>query len=167
MKLTGSTINAGHAVSAVKGFSGFTHSLTLLPADPQVAPGEKASDGVSGEVVNPALLPQLSHDGVDEWESCSRLEGDIGCTEGRRVNYHFTELELLQSTTAVRTRHLSPRSQVLCVFVPVHLSARRVALHLVKVGDPKTGCVEELSPEQLAVEGHGRVRVLPLQHKQS
>lgn len=79
---------------------------------------------------------------------------------------NFTKFQFFHSTTAVKTWYLSPRSQVLCVFVPIHLSTHRVALHLVKVGDTKTGCVEELPPEELAMEGYRRVRVLPLQHKQ-
>ena len=39
-------------------------SHALLPGDPEVAPGEEAGGGVSGQVVDPALLSQLSHDGV-------------------------------------------------------------------------------------------------------
>lgn len=74
-------MDAGHALSAVKRSSWFTHSLPFLPVDPQVSPCEKTSDGVPGEVVNPALLPQLSHDGINEGESCPRLEGDTQHTE--------------------------------------------------------------------------------------
>lgn len=130
--------------------------MPFLPADPQVPAGEKTSDGVPGEVVNPALLPQLSHDGVDEGESGSRLGGEGGGeldTQNDGVSFtNSVTASLHKARTAVRTRYLSPRSQVLCVVVPVHLSAHRVALHLVEVGDTKTGCVEELPPEQLAVE---------------
>lgn len=36
----------------------------LLPANPQVSPGQEAGHGVPGQVMDPALLPQLRHDGV-------------------------------------------------------------------------------------------------------
>lgn len=41
-----------------------THLHPFLPADPQVPPGEEAGHRVPGQVMDPALLPQLSHDGV-------------------------------------------------------------------------------------------------------
>ena len=41
----------------------------LLPAEPEVAAGEEAGHGVSGQVVDPALLSQLRHDGVDPREA--------------------------------------------------------------------------------------------------
>ena len=41
-----------------------------LPADPQVSPGEEAGHGVPGQVMDPALLPELGHDGVDPGEAC-------------------------------------------------------------------------------------------------
>lgn len=37
---------------------------SFLPADPQVPSGEEAGHGVSGEMMDPALLSQLTHDGV-------------------------------------------------------------------------------------------------------
>lgn len=46
----------------------------------------------------------------------------------------------------LKSQYLSPCSQIFRVSVPVHLSAYRVALHLVKVWDTHTSCVEELSP---------------------
>lgn len=48
--------------------------LSLLPADPQVAPGEEAGHSVPAQMVNPALLAQLGHDGIDEGESCAGLQ---------------------------------------------------------------------------------------------
>ncbi len=44
------------------------HLHPLLPGDPEVPPGEEAGDGVPGQVVDPSLLPQLGHDGVDPGE---------------------------------------------------------------------------------------------------
>lgn len=54
----------------------FTHPLAFFPVDPQVPPGEKTSDSVSCQVVDPALLPQLSHDGVNEGETSPSLRGN-------------------------------------------------------------------------------------------
>lgn len=42
----------------------FTHLHPFLPADPQVTPGEETRHCMPGQVMDPALLPQLSHDGV-------------------------------------------------------------------------------------------------------
>lgn len=73
--------------------------------------------------------------------------------------HHLTKLAL------IKTQYLSPCSQILRVCVPIHLGTHWVSHHLVKVGDTQTSCVEELSPQELAMEGYGGVRVLPLQHK--
>ena len=51
-----------------KGPSWYLHAL--LPAAPQVSASEEAGYGVSGQVVYPALLPQLGHDGVNPGEAC-------------------------------------------------------------------------------------------------
>lgn len=69
------------------------------------------------------------------------------------------------SVALVKSQYLSPCSQILRVRVPVHLGTHWVSHHLVKVGDTQTSCVEELSPQELAMEGYGGVGVLPLQHK--
>ena len=45
----------------------YLHSV--LPALPEVPSREEASDGVSGQMVDPALLSQLGHDGVDPREA--------------------------------------------------------------------------------------------------
>lgn len=44
-----------------------------LPADPQVSPGEKAGHSVPRQVVDPALLSQLGHNGVDPGETSPTL----------------------------------------------------------------------------------------------
>lgn len=78
---------------------------------------------MSSQVVDPALLPQLGHDGVDPGEAGPALR---------------------------------PLGQRLRVAVPRDLHADGVALHLVEarvVG----GCrVEELAPQQLAVQRQRR-----------
>lgn len=45
--------------------SSLPHLHALLPADPQVTPGEKAGDGVPGQVMDPTFLSQLCHDSVN------------------------------------------------------------------------------------------------------
>lgn len=52
----------------------------LLPADPQVSSGQETGHSVSGQVVDPALLPQLCHDGVDPREA-----GPTLCPLGQRL----------------------------------------------------------------------------------
>ena len=47
-----------------------TYLHAALPADPQVSPGEEAGHGVPGQVMDPALLPELGHDSVDPGEAC-------------------------------------------------------------------------------------------------
>lgn len=47
----------------------FLYLHSLLPADPQVSPGQEAGHGVPGQVMDPPLLPQLRHDGVDPGEA--------------------------------------------------------------------------------------------------
>lgn len=44
----------------------YLHSA--LPADPQVSSSEETGHGVSGQVVDPALLSELGHDGIDPRE---------------------------------------------------------------------------------------------------
>lgn len=61
--------------------------------------------------------------------------------------------------------YLSPCSQVFRIYVPVHLGAYRVVYHLIKVGDSHTGGVEELSPQELAVEGDWRSRMFLLKQR--
>ena len=50
----------------------------FLPADPQVTSGQEASHGVTGQVMDPALLLQLSHDGIDERIPCASLRRKKG-----------------------------------------------------------------------------------------
>lgn len=61
--------------------------------------------------------------------------------------------------------YLSPCSQVFGICVPVHLGAHRVVYHLIEVGDSHTGGVEELSPQELTVEGDWRSRVFLLKQR--
>lgn len=61
--------------------------------------------------------------------------------------------------------YLSPCSQVFQIGVPVHLGAHRVVDHLIEVGDSHAGRVEELSPQELPVEGDWRSRVVLLQQR--
>ena len=63
--------------------------------------------------------------------------------------------------------YLFPGAQILWVGVPVDLGAHWVVQHAVEVGDPYAGCVEELSPQQLAVQGHRWSRMLLLHNKSS
>ena len=80
-----------------------------------------------GQVVDPALLPQLGHDGVDPGEARPGL---------------------------------GPLGQRLGVPVPGDAHADGVALHLVEARVVGGGRVEELPPQQLAVEREGRGAVL-------
>lgn len=71
------------------------------------------------QVVDPPLLPQLCHDGVDPGEACPAL---------------------------------GPLGQCLWVAVPWDLNTYGVALHFIEARVVGGGRVEELSPQQLAVE---------------
>lgn len=62
--------------------------LTFLPADPQVPPGEKTCNSVSGQVVDPSLLPQLGHDSVDERKPSASLGGRKHSTSGLTGIFH-------------------------------------------------------------------------------
>lgn len=103
------------------------HLHALLPADPQVSTGQEASHGMPGQVVDPAFLPQLAHDGVDPGEPC------LG---------------------------LGPLGQGLHVAVPGDPHTDGVPLHLIEAGVVGGGSVEELPPQQLAIEGEGGRAVL-------
>ena len=58
----------------------FLYLHPLLPADPQVSPGQEAGHGVPGQVMDPPLLPQLRHDGVDPGKA-----GPALCPLGQRL----------------------------------------------------------------------------------
>lgn len=45
----------------------------FFPGNPEIPSGKEASDSVSGQMVDPALLPQLRHDRVDPRESSLSL----------------------------------------------------------------------------------------------
>lgn len=45
----------------------------LLPANPQVSSRQETGHGVSSQVVDPSLLPQLGHDGIDPGEAGTAL----------------------------------------------------------------------------------------------
>lgn len=80
-----------------------------------------------GQVVDPALLPELAHDGVNPREP--------------RLGF-------------------GPLGQGLHVAVPGDPHTDGVPLHLVEAGVVGGGCVEELPPQQLAVQGEGWRAVL-------
>lgn len=75
---------------------------------------------------------------------------------------YYCDYNIFKKHTKI-SRYLSPRSQVLGIVVPVHLHTVRVALHSVEVWDPDGSGVEELSPQQLPMQGDWRFRVLLLQ----
>lgn len=45
----------------------------LFPADPQVSACEEARDSMPCQMMDPSLLPQLSHDGINPWETSAGL----------------------------------------------------------------------------------------------
>lgn len=49
----------------------------FLPADPQVSSGEETSNRMPGQVVDPAFLPQLGHDGINPGKTSPAL-GPLG-----------------------------------------------------------------------------------------
>lgn len=53
--------------------SGQPHLHAVLPADEEVSAGEEAGHGVARQVVDPALAPQLGHDGINEGVAGARL----------------------------------------------------------------------------------------------
>lgn len=118
---------SGVPSTAVPALSVHSHLHSFLPTDPQVPPGEEASYCMPGQVMDPPLLPQLSHDGVYPGKSCLCLR---------------------------------PLGKCLGIFFPGYADADRVPLHLVKAW--VVGCcgVEELPPQQLAIQGEWRGAVL-------
>lgn len=80
--------------------SGFTHLHALLPADPQVSSGQETGHGVSSQVVDPALLPQLGHDGVDPGEAGPALRPlgqRLGVAVPRDLNADGVVLHLVEA----------------------------------------------------------------------
>ena len=55
-----------HLISRYRVGQDVAYLLSLFPADPEVSAREEAGDGVARQVVDPALPPQLSHDGINE-----------------------------------------------------------------------------------------------------
>ncbi len=111
--------------------SGFIHLHALLPADPQVSSGQETGHGVSGQVVDPALLPQLGHDGVDPGEAgpafcplCQRL----GVAVPWDLNTYGVALHLVEAgiVCGCRVEKLAPQQ------LTVERQRRRaVLLHLI------------------------------------
>lgn len=98
--------------------------------------------------------------------SCVMMASMKGNPVRAWIHKHLFWTNLLFTTynkDELKSHYLSPCSQVLRIIVPVHLDAVRVAFHLVEVWNPGSGGVEELSPEQLSVQRHRRMRVLLLQ----
>ncbi len=59
---------------------------------------------MSGQVVDPALLPQLSHDGVDEGETSTSLEGNRAARETGNIYERERErLSLIYSDANMET----------------------------------------------------------------
>ena len=121
-------------------------SHAFLPGHPEVAPGEEAGGGVPRQVVDPALLPQLSHDGVNP--------GISGLGVG----------PFRQDFSVVIPGHLnininSPSS--LSISNP-YLHADGIPGHFIKVRISCSCTVEEFSPQQLSMEGQGWVTFLDL-----
>ena len=123
----------------------YLHSL--LPRDPEVAPCEEAGDGVPGQVVDPALLPQLGHDGVDPREARPAV-GPLGQRLGVLVPRD------LNRPTVKRLRSL--------IWNLVYLDTDGVAVHAVKVGILGGRRVEEVPPEELAEQRQRRFVLLDL-----
>ena len=79
------------------------HLHPFLPADPQVAPGEEAGHRMPGQVMDPALLPQLSHDGIYPGETCfsfgplgERFHVSVpGDADADRVPLHLIETRVV------------------------------------------------------------------------
>lgn len=79
-KVDGVKANAVHVFSALQFVFEKTKLKTVLsylhaalPADPQVSPGEETGHGMSGQVVDPALLSQLGHDSVNPGKTSPTL----------------------------------------------------------------------------------------------
>ena len=86
---------------------------SLLPGDPEVAPGEEAGDGVPGQVVDPALLPQLGHDRVDPGEARVGVrpfgQGVVVVIPRDLKHFHFTKqtaIDLLEAVQVLRNHFL-------------------------------------------------------------
>lgn len=65
----------------------YLHSF--FPRDPKVAPGQEASDRVSGQMVYPALFSQLSHDRVDPRKSGLALERRMKFSSSREAHIRY------------------------------------------------------------------------------
>lgn len=107
----------------------------LLPADPQITSGQETGHGMSGQVVDPALLPQLCHDSINPGEAgptlcplCQRLGVAVpGDLNADGVTLHLVEAGVVGGC---------------CVeeLAPQQLTVERegggaVLLHLVGVGE--------------------------------
>lgn len=53
--------------------SALSYLHAALPADPQVSSGEETGHGMPGQVVDPTLLSQLGHDGVNPGKTSPTL----------------------------------------------------------------------------------------------
>lgn len=99
----------------------------LLPADPQVSAGQETGHGVTRQVMDPALLTQLGHDGVDPGET------RLGLRRNVMLMLH-TKPRI--KTLNARFSYGSPFLQRLRIMVPVDLQTDRVSLHLGEVWRP-------------------------------
>lgn len=58
----------------------------ILPRLPQVTPCEEAGHCMPAEMMNPALLPQLGHDGINEWISRPGLADETIYSTGQALS---------------------------------------------------------------------------------
>lgn len=111
----------------------------LLPVLVEVSPGEEAGHGVSGEVMDPALHPQLRHDGIDERVARpGLLPGQYFLLVTLPVDIAAPWIAL-HAWVYVRIKLLGESSQ----------GDGDCYLHSVKVWSCIARKVEELSPQQL------------------
>lgn len=75
------------------------HLGALLPADPEVAPGQEADHSSPGAGADPALSLQLDHDGVDPGEAgptLGPLGQGLGVLVPRDLDAHGVPLHLVE-----------------------------------------------------------------------
>lgn len=110
------------------------------------------------------------HDGPDDgssppdvivswWRQWTEIRSEPEFTHAHLL--YYCDFYIFKKHT--NSLYLFPCSQVLGIVVPVHLHTVRVALHSVEVWGPVGSGVEELSPQQLGMQGDRRFRVLLLQ----
>ena len=110
---------------------------TYLYYYPEVAPGQEAGGGVPGQVVDPALLPQLGHDGVNPGEPGLSI-GPLG--QGLTV------------AIPGNLQHVKAELNKFTLISDSHLNTNLIADHFVKVWISGRRTIEEFSPQKLTVK---------------